>query len=115
MYKILMVIVLAVAVLAGGYMFIINKPTTLRDADFTNATQYTCADGKTLGTAFAQGVVRVSLYDKRVFVLEQISVDDESGTKFANEDDQVVLWVRDDSAFLEENGATTYAACRTSR
>ncbi|OHA18266.1 MAG: hypothetical protein A2664_02275 [Candidatus Taylorbacteria bacterium RIFCSPHIGHO2_01_FULL_46_22b] len=111
--KILITILIFVAIVFG-YVYFSNQTTTLTDTDFSDSVEYVCAEGKTLGAAFADGITRVSLSDKRVFTLEQVSTDDESGTKFANDGDQIVFWVKDDSAFLEEVGATTYAGCRVS-
>lgn len=85
----------------------------LRDSDFEYNAPYTCDGVKVIQTALAENgeIIRLSLPDKRVFTLEKVFIKD-SETKFANEGDQIVFWIKDDSAFLDESGTTTYSGCR---
>ncbi len=119
--KILIITLTLAAAAIGGYLFLSDSaetpkeeatPASLTDADFIEADEYLCKDGKTIGTAFADGIIRITFSDKRVFTLEHVSSDDESGVKFANEGDQIVFWAKDDSAFLMEDGVEIYQACR---
>lgn len=112
MKKVFIVILLVVVAVAIALIYFPESTTTLKDAEFTESIHYTCAEGKILTASFAYGIARVALQDERVFTLEQVSVDHESGTKFANDGDQIVFWVRDGSAFLQEDGTTTYSGCR---
>ena len=110
------IIVIFLALVVGSiFFFTPTKVTTIKDADFTEGAEYLCAEGKSFSTAFGGSVVRLSFSDKRVFTLEKVSTDDESGTKYANEGNQMVFWVRDDSAFIEEMGTTTFGSCRISQ
>jgi len=38
-----------------------------------------------------------------------------SGARYANGDESFVFWNKGDTAFIEEDGKTTYADCVTSR
>ena len=121
--KIAIGIVLALVVAYFGYMYFTDTaeaptkvPVTdaiLTEAKFGQPVQYSCAEEKVLVVWFADKAAKVALTEDQTFTLEQISEDDENGTKFANEGDQMVLSVKDQSAFLEQNGTTTYAGCRT--
>jgi membrane-bound inhibitor of C-type lysozyme len=87
--------------------------SALTDASFTKEVRYQCADNKYFSVGFADNdIVRVTLKGMKVSILGLSSVDDEDGTKYENPTDKIALWLRDESAFIEENGTTTYAACR---
>jgi hypothetical protein len=108
---ILIGIVIIVAVLVYVYSGDSEaKKAAIKEANFTDSMEYACTDGKKIGVAFASDVVRISLSDKRVFTLERVSTDD-SGTKFSNEESKINFWMKDEGAFVEENGTTTYAGC----
>ncbi len=113
MKKIIIVIIAVAAIISGYFYFSNPKKIVLNDSDFVETDEYICDEGNTIGVAFADNVIRLSLSDKRVFTLEKISSDDESGTKFADDGNKIAFWIKDSSAFLEENGITTYAGCRT--
>jgi hypothetical protein len=82
------------------------------DAKVGKDITYTCQDDKKFTAAFGDKVAKVNLGDTGTFTLELISVDDEDGTKFSNEGEAVVLWVKDMSAYLVEAGTATYQFCR---
>lgn len=85
----------------------------LTDTSFTKEVRYQCADNNYFSVGFADNdIVRVTLKGMKVSILKPVSVDDEDGAKYENQTDQITLWVRDESAFVEEKGVTTYAACR---
>lgn len=109
-------IIITAVVLIGavifGYFYFSGSKVALEETDPSQFIAYTCQGDKPLAISFGDQVARVSLINDQVVTLEQISENDESGTQFANEDNQIVLWVKDDSAFLEEGGTATYEACR---
>lgn len=112
--SIIFIVVLGLGIFGYSYFSDYRDNQALKDADFVEIGEYTCEDGKNIGVALADEIIRLSLYDKRVFTLEKVLADDESGTKFANDGEETVFWMKDNSAFLLENGTTTYSGCRTS-
>lgn len=107
-------IVISIAAVIVGYMYYskAEPKAVLTDSDFEYNAPYTCSGLKIIQTAFAEkgGVIRLSLSDKRVFILEKTSIQD-SGTAYANDDRSVVFFVKDEGAYLEENGTATYSGC----
>jgi hypothetical protein len=53
--------------------------------------------------------VRLVLSDGRNLTLPQAM--SASGARYANKDESIVFWNKGDTAFLEENGRTTYEGC----
>lgn len=86
----------------------------MTEATFPDTVGYVCAGEKVLGVSLGDKIARVILQDGRNFILPQVSISDEDGAKYTNEEGKVVFSAKEDSAFLEENGTTTYAACRAS-
>jgi hypothetical protein len=108
------VILCLVALMLGGYAYYTRHSVQMQlltDAAFTQSGTFACLGDKTIGVAFADRVARISLSDKRVFTLGQTEANDESGIKYSN-GNEIALWIKDDSAFVEENGLPTYEGCR---
>ena len=91
-----------------------NQNTVLgsTDAVFDESHDYLCENEEFIGVLVGDGIARLTLSDQRVFTLEKVTTEDESEVKYTNENNQIALWVKDDSAFVEENGVSIYDACR---
>ena len=76
------------------------------------ATFY-CTDGKSIQAEFdnANNNVHLLLSDGREWTLPQAM--SASGARYANADETKVFWNKGDTAFIEENGQTTYDDCAT--
>lgn len=77
------------------------------------AAHYMCAAGKSIDAKYLREQehesVVLSLSDSREITVPQaISA---SGARYANEDESFVFWNKGNTAFIEENGATTFADC----
>jgi membrane-bound inhibitor of C-type lysozyme len=73
---------------------------------------FDCDGGKSIEAIFDNGAepgVRLSLSDGRRWLLPQAL--SASGARYANADESTVFWNKGDTAFVEENGATTYQGC----
>ena len=78
----------------------------------TIRARFNCDDHKSLDATFDNGTkpnVRLSLSDGRRGVLPQARSG--SGARYANDDERIVFWNKGDTAFIEENGSTTYHGC----
>lgn len=117
--KIIIGIVLALCVAYVGYLYFsptaeaptVASQNNVQKESITNQVQYACAEDKVLVAWFSDQTAKIALTEDKIFTLTQVS-DDDSGTAFENKMDQMVFWVKDQSAFLEQNGTTTYSACR---
>lgn len=111
---IFLIIVLAAALF--GYKYLLQLTSTTDDAAFGPAQEYTCFGGQVFSVAYTsdEQVARLRFANERVFTLEYVSQDDQDGTKFANAGDQIMLWLRDGNAFVQERDGVTYSACRIS-
>ena len=76
------------------------------------ATFY-CPDGKSIAAEFdnTSDQVNLTLSDGRVWTLPRAMSG--SGARYANADETEVFWNKGDTAFIEENGQTTYSDCAT--
>lgn len=77
---------------------------------------FTCADGKSIDATFINtGKSRVQLVfsDGRKMTLPQTM--SASGARYANDTGTIVFWNKGNTAFVQENGQTTYADCATKR
>ncbi len=76
------------------------------------ATFY-CTDGKSIKAEFdnADDKVNLTLSDGRTWTLPRAMSG--SGARYANADESQVFWNKGDTAFIEENGQTTYSDCAT--
>ncbi len=77
--------------------------------DTTIKATFNCDAEKTIIAEFKSEKVELVLSDERKIELPQaISA---SGARFANSDESFVFWNKGDTAFIEENGQTTFADC----
>ena len=77
---------------------------------------FACAESKTIDATFLDGTassVTLTLSDGRRLSLPQARSG--SGARYANGDESLVFWNKGNTAFIEEGGKATYAACATSR
>ncbi len=76
---------------------------------------FQCAGGKSITATFKDKAVEFYVSDGRslTFNLKQVPTDNTGAVeaKYASDDGKTVLWVSEQSAFLEENGKTTFSAC----
>ena len=80
----------------------------------TISALFTCDAGKTVAAVFHNGTqssVKLTLSDGRELTLPQAL--SASGARYANGDESFVFWNKGDTAFIEENGKTTYSGCIT--
>ena len=102
---------LFIGVLLAGYWFATKRPS-IEDLDsiqFPVDVSYMCAEDKALVAIYREGSVSLKLSDGRDLALPQVIA--ASGIRYANEDESFVFWSKGESAFIEENGAMTYAEC----
>jgi hypothetical protein len=77
---------------------------------------FACDAGKTVNAVFTNGTqssVKLTLSDGRELSLPQGMSG--SGARYANSDESFVFWNKGNTAFIEENGKTTYSGCTTKR
>ena len=75
---------------------------------------FVCDAGKRIDAAFVNGPassVTLALSDGRRISLPQAM--SASGARYANANESFVFWNKGDTAFIEENGKTTYSHCTT--
>ena len=81
----------------------------------TQKVVFQCAGGKSITATFKPQAVEFYVSDGRsvTFNLKQTATgsDNETEVRYASDDNKTVLWVNESSAFLEENGKTTFSAC----
>ena len=70
---------------------------------------FTCDDNKIIQTEFLNDTVSLDLSDGRSMILPQVISG--SGARFANSDESFVFWNKGNTAFIQENGETTYQNC----
>lgn len=98
---------------AGAYYDGLCAPETAGDvvqADFR------CAEDRSIDAVFSNGErnsVSLALSDGRSLSLPQGPSG--SGARYANDGDRVVFWNKGDTAFLVEDGRTTYRDCVATR
>ena len=110
MKKVLLILVFAAAAAGAIWYSRKDKEMAQQVPQTGEPVQYVCQSGRRFTAAYGDGIAVVTMENTVTYTLELKSAGDE--TKYANEGDAVVLWVRDGSAFIEEGGATTFAACR---
>ncbi len=70
---------------------------------------FRCAQGKTIEAVFFNDRVELNLSDGRSMLISQgLSAD---GARYANTDESFVFWEKGDTAFIEEQGRTTFKDC----
>jgi uncharacterized protein len=75
---------------------------------------FACAAGKTVTAVFTNGTqssVKLTLSDGRELSVPQALSG--SGARYANSNESFVFWNKGNTAFIEENGKTTYSGCTT--
>lgn len=75
---------------------------------------FACNGGKSVDATFvngAQNSVALTLSDGRSLTLPQVVSG--SGARYANASETFVFWNKGNTAFIEENGRTTYDGCST--
>ena len=89
---------------------------TVASATSTQVYNYSCDNNKDITVTFhmpKDDFVNVNFSDGRHLILAHtISAD---GARYANANESIVFWTKGVTAFVEENGTTTYAGCVANR
>lgn len=112
-------VVLAVA--SGGIVFFLKykkeEPAPVESTDTQTMPEsdiqavFSCAEGKMVFASFSDRQVTLTLSDKRAYTLPQtISA---SGARYADEGETFVFWNKGNTAFIQEDGITTFEDCVT--
>lgn len=98
-----MIVFAVSAILYGLYSYYNSDPPKQLKATFV------CEQGKKIDVVFyfaEKPMADVTLSDGRNYLLSQgMSA---SGARYVNPDETFVLWIKGDTAFIEENGKVTY-------
>jgi putative hemolysin len=76
--------------------------------------RFSCADGRSMDAVFINGrtsSVQLVFSDGRKMTLPQTMSAD--GGRYANKAETIVFWNKGNTAFVQENGKTTFADCST--
>ena len=73
------------------------------------AAIYKCKGDKTIDATFFTDYVDIKLSDNRNLKLSRVI--SASGARYANEKESIVFWSKGNTAFVEENGKTTFDDC----
>ena len=74
-----------------------------------NETTYSCSNNRMIQARFRPRTVGVTLSDGRSLTLTQtVSA---SGARYANTNESLVFWNKGTTAFIQEDGKTTYQDC----
>jgi len=107
---IVVVVVIALFVLSAKKQ--INSTVTNSQPTEAITAKFICQEGKQLQAKFnsePESSVELVLSDGRTLQLPRaISA---SGARYANADETIVFWNKGDTAFLEENGVSTFQDC----
>jgi len=115
---ILFLVVLALGFYIGALYEMVKVQNDALSTSIQNTSQivsatFTCDAGKSLQAVFYDDKATVSLSDGRIMNLPRtISAD---GGRYANTDDSFVFWNKGNTAFIMENGTTTFSNCVTSQ
>lgn len=105
-------IVVAVLIVAGlAALSALKKPASM-PIGRVNAVEFLCDNNKSIGATFYPDNdthVDLKLSDGRVLPVPRAISG--SGARYANSDESFVFWNKGDTAFITENGTTTYANC----
>lgn len=107
-------VILIILVVAGVIYYqwsgkMLKKNSQTIQPETTIKATFNCSAGKTISAEFSNEKVELVLSDDRKIELPQaISA---SGARFANSDESFVFWNKGDTAFIEENGQTTFSDC----
>ena len=106
----IIVIFIIVILLVGGLYITFRKDTD----NNTIKALFTCNGGKTIqATFFPQDDIQVNLQlsdGRKVALPHAISA---SGARYATPDESMVFWNKGNTAFITENGTTTFENCVT--
>ncbi|MDB5194589.1 MAG: Protein of unknown function periplasmic [Parcubacteria group bacterium] len=112
------IIVLAVLIVLGvAYWFFYRGQMSMDSASSSTSTEqgaplsamFVCTHSASIGAEFTDRAVALSLSDGRNLTLPQTVSG--SGARYANSDESFVFWNKGNTAFIEENGRTTFAGC----
>ena len=115
----LVLVILAVA--SGGIVFFLKskkeEPVLIETTDTQTVSEsdiqavFSCAEGKMIFASFSDRQVALTLSDQRAYTLPQtISA---SGARYADEEEKIVFWNKGNTAFIQEDGVTTFEDCVT--
>jgi membrane-bound inhibitor of C-type lysozyme len=119
-YSILLAIVLYVGIFWLAYYLgnkccaLLNQQTaapatTQTQKNTITSAMFNCDNNKTINALFFSEKAELTLSDGRSMLLMQaISA---SGARYANTDESFVFWNKGDTAFVTENGNTTFNNC----
>ncbi|HTY39639.1 MAG TPA: MliC family protein [Candidatus Paceibacterota bacterium] len=105
---------------AAGYSWCEARQACIRQwEEYCTATPpktavFNCADGKTITANFYPGddkFVDLVLSDSRKISVPHAMSG--SGARYAKDDESFVFWNKGDTAFVTENGTTTFSGCVT--
>jgi len=104
-------VILGILIIAGAFYFGESADNeTVENGNVINAI-FVCSDGERIEAVFQteKRTVDLKLSDGRALALPQtISA---SGARYAKADESFVFWNKGDTAFIMEDGATTYEGC----
>lgn len=87
-----------------------DNPPAPKAAESQKLFTFACAQGKSIWVAFhGQDSASLSLSDGRSIDLPRAISG--SGARYATKDESIVFWNKGDTAFLQEQGTTTYDRC----
>lgn len=71
--------------------------------------KFICSDGKFIDASFQNDIASLTFSDDRVMDLPKVVSTD--GIRYANDDESIVFWKKDNGAFILENGTKTFNNC----
>jgi membrane-bound inhibitor of C-type lysozyme len=118
-------VLIVLLVVFGGAWYLAHRAAAPADTNTIATISYLCDGGKTITATYYRGETKpapspdqppvpggsiaLSLNGGPTMTLPQtISAD---GARYANADESFVFWSKGTSAFIMENGATTYTNC----
>lgn len=90
-----------------------TNSVTASDLSDEEGIFFTCETARSLKAAFGASGVRLALSDGRHINVPQVI--SASGARYANPDESFVFWNSGNTAFIGENGVTTYTGCVTNQ
>jgi membrane-bound inhibitor of C-type lysozyme len=114
--KLKIIFLVAIIIVVGVISYRWSGKFLEKDTQTTNQTStikatYHCSADKTINAEFGKEKVNLVLSDNRKIELPQAL--SASGARYANSDESFVFWNKGDTAFIEENGQTTFVDCLT--
>jgi len=105
------IILLGVALFIVVFALTVNRSQPTETKEDKKVT-FDCPDGKTINAIFhlpKDESIDINLSDGRKMNLKHTLA--ASGARYSNVDESLVFWNKGDTAFIEENGKTTYDNC----